>query len=736
MYSLTTPLDTVRGIGPKLSQKLAEQGYETLQDLLLFLPLRYSDRSEIVKVADLEENKLVSFSAKITSISGFYKNRRRMDAATAQDETGKVKLMWFNNKFISKSVKKGETYMISGKLNNRGTVVQPTVELAKAETVHTGRLVPIYSSTIDIPQGSLRRVLKHSTDQLESSSRADFNEFPEKVAEFLTGKIGDISLREAIIQLHFPDSEEKIVEARERLALEELLSLIKVSERIKDHWKNLKSAEAISLSEPKIPKSIPFELTGAQKRSIDEILSDLQSYNPMNRVLIGDVGSGKTVVAGIAAQQVLNCGHSVAFVAPTKILAEQHLETLQELFPSLELELLTGRTNLKKGKGKDKENETPKLYIGTHAVINKLRDIDPGLIIYDEQHRFGVKQRSAGSPGKLAGSPGKSSGEHGKLAGTPRKAKGTGAHGKTPHTLTMSATPIPRSLMLTIFSHLKVSFIDEMPAGRIPVKTWVVPEKKREASYDWIAQELEKEKDDVGSTSLALVICPFIDPSSHEAFENVASTKEVYEKISQYFGRKSSGSKSPSSRSSESKSPSSSLPGKTTKLRTGLLHGRMKKDEQDKIIKKLYENKIDILVTTPIVEVGVDLPAASIIVIESADRFGMASLHQLRGRVGRAGQQGYCLLFSDSHSQTAKTRLKQFSQENNGLKLAELDLKNRGSGDIFGTMQSGFSQLKYATWTNLELISAAKQVYQMLPTTWQPLFNISKIENETKPLAN
>lgn len=705
MYSLDTPLEKIKGIGPKLFEKLVEHGFNSLKDLLLFLPLRYSDRSEVVKIVELEQDKLVTFKAKLKSISGFYKNRRRMDTAVVEDETGKIKLMWFNNKFINKSLVVGETYMISGKLNDRGTITQPTVEIDKADTIHTGRLVPLYSSTIDIPQGNLRRMLRNITTQLENN--------PKNEEEKITKEIID-----AIIQLHFPDDEESIIVARERLALEELLSLIKTSEKIKEHWKNLKSAHAITLSEPLIPASIPFKLTAAQKRSVNEIMSDLQLFTPMNRVLIGDVGSGKTVVAGIAAQQVLSCGHSVAFIAPTKILANQHFETLQKLFPKMEIVLLAGKIdNSIFLKNQVSAQKKPKLYIGTHSVINKLNEISPELIIYDEQHRFGVKQRSTG--GNLS------------IEATQK----TAIKISTPHTLTMSATPIPRSLMLTIFSHLKVSFIDEMPTGRKTTKTWIVPEEKRESSYEWIKKELLSEsveskkpansvKINSDSTKklskLALIICPFIDPSNHEAFENVASTKESYESVKKYFSDK----KATTSNAAKHK------------LKIGLLHGRMKKEEQKEVIEKLYSNKIDILVTTPIVEVGVDLPTASIIVIQTADRFGMASLHQLRGRVGRAGQQGYCLLFSESKSTLAKKRLKQFSLENNGLKLAELDLKNRGSGDIFGTTQSGFSQLKFATWTNLELITKAKQTYETLPKSWKPFFDISNAEEKVKPLAN
>lgn len=660
MYSLETPIETIHGIGPKLLKKFAQKNIVTFKDLLLYLPLRYSDRSEIVQIKDLEVDKLVSFTAQVSKVSSFYKNRRKIDSAIANDSTGKVKLMWFNNKFVSQTIKPNTTYMISGKLNNRGTIIQPTLEIiSDTDTIHTGRLVPIYSSTLDIQQGKLRRILKEALDKYQLSNRDEFFEIPEHL----------LSLKESLTQLHFPDSEDFIIKARERLALEELLSLIKTSEQIKKYWKKLRSAQVMQIMKPKIPVSIPFELTNAQKRSVDEILADITNSTPMNRVLIGDVGSGKTVVAGIAAYHTIKSGKSIALIAPTKILAEQHFQTLSGIFPELNIELISGNTSKK-----NLDTNTERLFVGTHALINKINQINPGLIIYDEQHRFGVTQRSESSKLKTM-----------------------------PHTLTMSATPIPRSLMLTIFSHLNVSVIDELPQGRIQTKTWLVPEKKRQAAYAWITKQLSQTP-----AGLALIICPFIDPSNYEAFENIASAKETFQNIKEEFKG----------------------------FKTELLHGKMKPEEQDKIISKLYSNKIDLLVTTPVVEVGVDLPAASIIVIEAAERFGMASLHQLRGRVGRAGQQGYCLLFSNAKSSVAKKRLEHFSKEDDGLKLAEQDLKNRGSGDIFGTNQSGFENLQFASWTNLELIAKAKQIYETLPKNWQPFIQTDKQVGNNKPLAN
>ena len=309
------------------------------------------------------------------------------------------------------------------------------------------------------------------------------------------------------------------------------------------------------------------------------------------------------------------------------------------------------------------------------AVINRLADIQPALIIYDEQHRFGVKQRSQAS--ELPYSP---------------------------HILTMSATPIPRTLMLTIFAHLQLSTIDELPAGRLPIKTWVIPEKKRQDSYTWIAEELARNQ------AQAFVVCPFIDPSRTEALENVAAVTDKYQELQEFY---------------QSHSP-------TPKL--ALLHGKVAKTEQNQIIDQLRAGESDILVTTPIVEVGIDIPTANIIVIEAAERFGLASLHQLRGRVGRGGQQAYCLLFS--RSQKAHERLEKFSKMTLGSEVAELDLQYRGAGDIFGTEQHGFDELRFASWANVELISQARQIFEQLPTNHDLFFTPKEQETSDQPLAN
>ncbi len=651
MYVLSTRLDEVKGIGSALFAKLQRRGYTTVKDLALAVPLRYEDRSQTTDIADLAEGQLITVRGNITHARNFYKGRRSMQSATVSDKTGVVKLQWFNNPHIISSIKDGEEYFVSGTYNAKyKSLSQPTIERVfdrhgeKKENIHTGRLVPLYTTTIPLPQGTQRRILKEILNHLRIPTDLELEQ---------------MRLLEALNEIHFPTTADHVVAARERLALEELLTLIGRSRAIKKKWKELHTAPQFTI--PKnhtdaIPDSIPFTLTGAQQRSVAEILGDISKNVPMNRLLIGDVGSGKTVVAGIACNLIAEQGQNSALVAPTKILATQHAQSLAKMFPHLPIALVTG------GRKPLTIPTKPTLFVGTHAVINQLKHITPALIMYDEQHRFGVSQRSAALELEYM-----------------------------PHILTMSATPIPRSLMLTIFSHLQLSVIDEMPAGRKPTKTWLVPEKKRESSYHWLADELLTNK------AQAIVVCPFIDPSEHLAFENVACATETFATMQQFM---------------QEQHP---------ELRLDLLHSRQKKKEQKSTIEALYAGEIDILITTPMVEVGLDLKRASVIVIESAERFGMASLHQLRGRVGRANQQGYCLLFSNAHNMTSKKRLETFSKENNGLKLAELDLTNRGSGDLFGTTQHGFSNLQFADWTNLELIGKAQKTFNKLPKHWKPL---------------
>ncbi|MDQ3008471.1 MAG: ATP-dependent DNA helicase RecG [bacterium] len=675
MYSLNTPLAAVSGIGPKVAAALALYQITTVKDFLLWLPLRYVDRTQQAEIDNIPLNEVITLEATVLSTSNYYKGRRSIQSAVIVDGTGQLKAMWFNNRFIIDKLKKGKSFLFSGKVNDRRMLVQPVVEDIKEETIHTNRLVPHYSKLGELKQGSLRRLFKHILDGLNDDPES--NNPLEQLQ----------SLKTALTQLHFPDTAEAVISARERLAIEELLTLMATSKKIKQHWAATKKAAAIPTSG--VEMVLPFELTAGQQTSLEQIMQDIHQTIPMNRLLIGDVGSGKTVVAGQAALHTQQAGFSSALIAPTELLAEQHLKTFTNIFPDLPCVLLTGSTSKKFVPA-----DQPTLYIGTHAILNHLTSITPALIIFDEQHRFGVRHRSLFSEESIW----------------------PAAH--YPHILTMTATPIPRSLMLTVFSHLSLSVIDELPKGRIATKSWVVPESKRAASYNWLQKEvvITDTVEDQSQKQQAFIICPFIDQSESEGLAKVAAANEMFESIKNIYA---------------DAEPAPSV---------GLLHGRMKKKEQAAVAKELYAKEIDILVTTPIVEVGIDLPAASIIIIEAAERFGLASLHQLRGRVGRAGQQGYCLLFTNSRNEDTTKRLLQFCEITSGMKLAELDLQRRGAGDIFGTQQHGFDELRFGNWANVELIATARKVFEELPadSEWVSLlFGSTTDERENaSPLAN
>ena len=441
-------------------------------------------------------------------------------------------------------------------------------------------------------------------------------------------------------------------------------------------WKEQQSAVSISTqSSPKalgphrskqttyvskFIESLPFELTKAQKRCIDEILSDLEKSQPMNRLLQGDVGSGKTVVAAAAAYITALNGYQTAYMAPTEILAQQVFEVFKKYLNPFGIEV-----SLQTSSTKSEDTKYGDVLIGTHALLHRPELFNRlALVIIDEQHRFGVKQR-----GKLLNQNAKTSGNHSTKT-------------RRSHLLTMTATPIPRSLALTTYGHLDISIIDEMPPGIKSTKTWLVPEEKREAGYRWIKRQLS-----VGNCQ-AFVICPLIKESEHETLEDVKAVTTEFERLKRIF----------------------------PEFKLGLLHGKMKNQEKEQIVGNFRAGKTRILVSTPVVEVGIDIPQANIIIIEGAHRFGLASLHQLRGRVGRAGQESYCLLFTPKQTKRVIQRLKALEKNHSGLKLAELDLKMRGPGELYGVKQHGFPDLKIASLSDLGLIRAARAAAEEIIT--------------------
>lgn len=646
-YLLDTPLAKVRGIGPKWLQALQAAQVETVGDLLVNVPNRYQDRSaqmDLASVAKVADGAEVTVLARVDRVGGERWGRRTRQQAVLSDGSDKLTARWFNSPFVLKSLRQRQQYYFSGKYSRRfRSLTQPVFEPVRETQLHTLRLVPEYGSGLELSSGQRRRVLHQIFTNLEDEKTP--------LDLLLKKQTDDVvpQLAEALKQIHFPDEDEKVVAARRRLALEELLSLIRFAKTQKKSWQSGRRAAQLPPFDLQ-QYATPFQLTPDQKSALTEIATDLTQNVPMNRLLMGDVGAGKTVVAGLAGWHCINNQQNVALVAPTKILAEQHTQTLTQYWPKLPVKLLTSRS-----KPKIEPNQ-PHFWVGTHALINQFSIIQPSLVIYDEQHRFGVSHRSQLIQNQLAA-----------------------------HVLTMTATPIPRSLMLTIFAHLSLSQIRTLPPGRIPTKSLLLTEKQRAQAFLRIEKYLEDHP-----KGLAVVVCPFIQPSKLPQLSNIK----------------------------DATSTAALLAKQHPKLRLGLLHGKLPAAKQSEIIKQAAAGEIDILVTTTVVEVGLDLPNADILVIEAAERFGLASLHQLRGRVGRRGQQGFCLLFQSSGA-AASSRLEKFCQISDGEKLAELDLNNRGAGDLFGIRQHGFDSIRFFGWQDLDLIAQAQKIDKQLPASWQ-----------------
>ena len=663
MYQLHDSVLVVKGIGGNLQTDLANYQIKNVLDLLLYLPLRYEDRSDIKTIAaihnlSLEETQIqkslenqkvktnfVTTKAKVAKWNEYRKGRLLISRATIADASGQLNCIWFNNKFLKNKIILGQEYLFSGNLKD-GSLMQASVEKISDDydNIHTGRLVPIYSQLAELKQGNLRRLLAEVISKLHQSGELD----------------------QVFRDLHFPSSIDRIILARERLALEEMLCLMQISAQHKKEHQKKSSAFCLPLESKGQMPELPFELTQAQKQAVREITTDLSQKIPMNRLLVGDVGSGKTIVAAIPASLMIQAGQNVCLVVPTKILAQQHYQNLSTIFKNINFVLLDSQNKLK-------EVEPNTFYIGTHSLLNQLKKIKPSLVIYDEQQRFGVKHRQ--------------------LEEYLEQKK------ECPHLLSMTATPIPRTLMLSIFSHLEISYLDQMPNSRKMAKTWLVPKTKEQKALEWLTKELLTKNT---YQKQALIVCPFINPSSYKATENVAAVKESFDFISQ-----------------ELKKIYQKLKiDKAKQLKIAVLHSKLAKAEQLKIIQEVYEQKIQILISTPMIEVGVDLPNADIIIIQSAQRFGLSSLHQLRGRVGRQGQESYCLLFS-SHNQDqdsiSQNRLQKFCQEKDGLKLAQIDLENRGAGDILGYQQSGLNSLIFSSWANSSIKELAQKKLKTNP---------------------
>ncbi len=676
--SVDDPVDLLRGVNARMSERLKRLDVATVRDLLYLFPRRHEDYSNVVRIAEVvpgQECTVVATVWESRVVSKGPRGRRQDTEAVLGDETGNLRVIWFGQRYLARTIPPGRRVAISGRADVfRGQPVfeSPAVEPLEAGQagIHTGRMVPVYSLTEGLNARSLRGLTWDVLDNWLGG-----------VEETLTPEVagaeraaGMLPLREAIAQAHYPDEEESWRAARSRLAYDELLTLqLALLMRRRESQVEVRG---VSVNPPEgvvenFLRSLPFDPTRAQVRCIDEIARDMKRDTPpMNRLLQGEVGSGKTVVALAGLLSAAAAGFQGALMAPTEVLAEQHFRSVSRMMEglprpvqeenlfSVHLEgleqpvsvgLLTGsvRAPVKRMLTALASDGTLDLIIGTQALIQEGVSIPAlALAVADEQHRFGVMQRTA------------------------LRQRG----GENPHTLIMSATPIPRTLSMTLYGDLDISTIDELPAGRQQVGTRWVPQNRRADAYQFVRSQVAEGRQ-------AFVVCPLIDESS--SIEARAATEE-YERLS--------GEVFPD-------------------LRVGLLHGRLHSREKDKILRSFSDGNLDVLVTTAVVEVGIDVPNATIMLIEGAERFGLAQLHQFRGRVGRGEHRSYCfLLSSDTQSAAARERLAALERTHDGFELAEIDLQIRGAGDFFGTRQSGLPSLRMAQFSDRTLLESAREL--------------------------
>jgi len=642
MLKLNSSVKTLTGVGERYVQRLTHLEIGTIEDLLHHYPVRYIDYSIISPINRLQVDEVVTIHGSVLNIQNQYRrNRRSFQRAIIADKTGQIQVIWFNQTYLINSLKKGTKVSLSGKIDkfhSQKTLTSPEFEIIRADQkpTHTGRIVGIYPETQGLSSKWLRAKIKTALKIISP-----------QIEEFLPDKILNqeklIGQRKALRQIHFPPSPKEYQLARYRLAFNEMLLPQIAALKQKKQWQKTRQASPLKFPSQKIKtfiKSLSFRLTGAQQKAWQDIAKDLVKTQPMNRLLCGDVGSGKTIIAAIGAYACFLSNQKTILMAPTEMLAQQHYQTLKKLFgKKLQIGLQTSR--------KKKNHQKSNILVGTHSLLYQRKIVtQSSLIIIDEQHRFGTDQRA-------------------------RLIK-PNAKKIYPHVLTMTATPIPRSIALVTHGHLDLSYLDEMPQGRKKVKTWIVPNIKREAAYQWINKQIKEHH------SQAFIICPLIEESQKEIMKNVRAVTKEYKKLQKEI---------------------------FPHLKLGLLHGQLKGEKKDKIIKKFNQGKIDILVATPVVEVGIDIPNATIMVVEGAHRFGLAQLHQLRGRVGRGAKQSYCLLFAPaSAGKKSRRRLKILEKTNLGFELAQKDLEQRGPGKIFGTAQHGFTQFKLADLGDRKMI--------------------------------
>ena len=665
MIDLKQSVQFIKGVGPSRVKLLNILGIYTIEDLISYYPRTYEDRTKITKIAELQDGQSAMIEAVTTSGASTARLRKNMTITKVivEDDTGRALISWFNQDYVKTRIHAKEKYRFFGRVSKKSGITEFNSPVFDAENEHknTGKIVPVYPTTKGLNQTSIRQAIENALALVNEK-------IEESLPEYIVKQYNLMSLEDATKQIHFPSNMEKFTLARKRLAFEELLTfqlaLLSLKTQYDNEIRGIKYDENVKM--PDVINTLPFRLTKAQLRVLEEIDRDMESEKPMNRLLQGDVGSGKTIVAMISAYKAVKSGYQVAVMAPTTILATQHLENFNKILSSFGIKselLISSLTKKQKQIVLDKlKSGEIDIIIGTHALLQENVEFKKlGLVVTDEQHRFGVKQRSI-------------------IAGK----------GNNPDVLVMTATPIPRTLAIVVYGDLDISIIDELPPNRKKIDTLAVRENMTARIVEFIKKNVDEGRQ-------AYIVCPFVE--DNEDMENVKSIEKLAKTYKDDIFKD---------------------------YKVEILHGKMKPKEKDQVMQDFKDNKISILISTTVIEVGVDVPNANIMVIENAERFGLAQLHQLRGRVGRGEYKSYCILKYNGNSDLIRQRMETMTATDDGFKIAEKDLELRGSGEFFGTRQHGLPEFKIANIFDAEDIKILKLVQELA----------IKIEAEDSKLEN
>lgn len=665
MSNLKQDIQYVKGVGPNKAALLNKLGIQTLEDLIKYYPRDYEDRNKPTKIANAVDGQEVLIEATVTSKMSEIPTRRNMKMykLIVKDDTGSAILTWFNQKYLKDKLKLGQTYNFYGKAINKDGVVKinSAVFDEAGKSKNTGKIVPIYPSTYGLTQNMIRQIMENALNLVN-------NKLEETIPENIITKYNLMDINTATKTIHFPQELKDFEIARKRFVFEELfsmqLALLSLKNKYTVQKEGIQFSKEVKMSD--IINTLPFKLTKAQLKVLEEIDNDMESKKPMNRLLQGDVGSGKTIVAIIAAYKAVKCGYQMAIMAPTAILAAQHLESFNQILSQFGIKcelLVSSITKKRKDAILEKlENGEIDVLIGTHAVLEEnVKFKNLGLVITDEQHRFGVRQRKIISK-----------------------------KGENPDVLVMTATPIPRTLALILYGDLDISIIDELPPNRKKIDTFAVTKGLEERVNNFIKKQINEGRQ-------AYIVCPLVEENEEINAKSVVELAEKYK--TEVF----------------------------KEYKVEYLHGKMKAKEKDEIMEEFKNGNIDILISTTVIEVGVNVPNASIMVVENAERFGLAQLHQLRGRVGRGEYQSYCILKYQGNSDVIRQRMKVMQDTNDGFIISEKDLELRGSGEFFGTKQHGLPEFRIANL--FEDMPILKMVQELVTEILQNDPNLEKEEN-------